>query len=66
MGVDWKHTYYHVGCFLDCFNLQMVQSPMVVACLDVVVCSWLRHILLHWALGPDCCWVAFFGQCITQ
>jgi hypothetical protein len=45
-GIDWKHTYYHAWCFLDCFNLQMVQSPMVVACLDAVACSWLRHVLL--------------------
>jgi hypothetical protein len=27
MGIDWKHTYYHAWCFLDCFSLQMVQSP---------------------------------------
>jgi hypothetical protein len=25
----------------------MVQSPVVVACLDAVACSWLRHILLR-------------------
>jgi hypothetical protein len=48
MGVDWKHTYYHAGCFLNCFNLQVVQSPMVVAWLGAVTCSRLRHILLCW------------------
>jgi hypothetical protein len=48
MGVDWKHTYYHVWCFLDCFSFQVVQSPMVVARLGAVACSMLGHILLRW------------------
>jgi hypothetical protein len=51
MGFDWKHTYYHAWRFLDCFSLQMVQSPMVVARLNTVACSWLRHILLCWGTG---------------
>jgi hypothetical protein len=48
MGVDWKHTYYHAEGFLNCFSLQVIQSPMVVAWLRVVACSRLRHILLCW------------------
>jgi hypothetical protein len=43
-----KHTYCHVGCFLNCFSFQMVESPMVVARLGAVACSWLGHILLCW------------------
>ena len=48
MGVNWKHTYYHDGGFLNCFSLQVVQSPMVVAWLRAVACFRLRHILLCW------------------
>jgi hypothetical protein len=49
-GVDWKHTYYHAGCFLNCFSFQMVQSPMVVVRLEAVACSRLGHILLCWGI----------------
>jgi hypothetical protein len=51
MGFEWKHTYKHDWYFLNYFSLQMVQSPMVVACLNTIVCSWLRHILLRWGIG---------------
>jgi hypothetical protein len=51
MGVDWKHTYYHARGFLNCFSLQLVQSPMIIARLREVACSRLRHILLCWGIG---------------
>jgi hypothetical protein len=51
MGVDWKHTYYHVGGLLNCFSLQVVQSPMVIAWLRAVACSRLRYILFCWGIG---------------
>jgi hypothetical protein len=51
MGVDREHTYYHAGGFLNCFSLQVVQSPMVIAGLRAVACSRLRHILLCWGIG---------------
>jgi hypothetical protein len=53
MRVDWEHTYYHAGGLLNCFSLQVVQSPMVITWLRAVACSRLRHILLllgHWGL----------------
>src|SRR5688572_7683601 len=51
MGVDWEHTYYHVGGLLNCFSLQVIQSPMIIARLRAIVCSRLRHILLCWGIG---------------
>jgi hypothetical protein len=51
MGVDWEHTYYHAGGLLNCFNLQVIQSPMIIARLRAIACSRLRHILLCWGIG---------------
>jgi hypothetical protein len=51
MGVDWEHTYYHAEGFPNCFSLQVVQSPMVIAWLRAVACSRLRQILLCWGIG---------------
>jgi hypothetical protein len=30
MGFDWKHTYCHIWCILDCFDLQVVYLSTVV------------------------------------
>jgi hypothetical protein len=51
MGVDWEHTYYHAGGLLNCFSLQVVQSPLVIARLGAVACSRLKHVLLCRGIG---------------
>jgi hypothetical protein len=53
MGVDWKHTYYHVGGLLNCFSLQVVQSPMVCSVAEsgcLLQAETHSALLRHWGL----------------